>query len=54
MKSKDNNEQHSAEEAARLLRERIEYLKQRDLLRLVEDQLKEEKEQRKRETYRWN
>ncbi|MFW6250764.1 MAG: hypothetical protein ACOC47_06615 [Alkalispirochaetaceae bacterium] len=54
MRSENNNEQRSAEEAARLLRERIEYLRQRDLLRLVEDQLREEKRQQKRETYRWN
>lgn len=50
----ENNEKRSADEAARLLKERIEYLKQRDLLRLVEEQLKEEKNPKKRETYRWN
>lgn len=54
MGMENNNEQSSAEEAARLLRERIEYLKNRDLLRLVEDQLKDDKKQKKRETYRWN
>lgn len=50
----ENREKRSAEEAADLLRERIEYLRQRDLLRLVEDQLKREKEEKKRELFRWN
>jgi len=54
MRSEQNQENRSAEEAARLLQERIEYLRQRDLLRLVEGQLKREKQQQKRESYRWN
>ena len=48
-------EQHqsprSPEEAARLLRERIDYLEKRDLLRLVEDRLKDP-ERRQRQTPR--
>ena len=54
MDGSDKREKRSAEEAADLLRERIEYLRQRDLLRLVEDQLKREKEEKKREPFRWN
>lgn len=54
MDRNENREKRSAEEAADLLRERIEYLRQRDLLRLVEDQLKREKEEKKRELFRWN
>ena len=52
--NENDKQRRSPDEAARLFKERLKYLERRDLLRLVEEQLKKERQTERDESYRWN